>query len=77
MRQLVAITVEKMKAAQLNLSLANERYKNGALSAIDLRIVQENYRNAALEKYLALYSVLAAQANLIRLTGGMLERIVD
>jgi outer membrane protein TolC len=76
-RQLVAITVEKMKAAQLNLTLANERYKNGALSAIDLRIVQENYRNAALEKYLALYSVLAAQANLIRLTGGMLERVID
>ncbi|MEO7988408.1 MAG: TolC family protein [Chryseolinea sp.] len=76
-RQLVAITVEKMKAAQLNLTLANERYKNGALSAIDLRIVQENYRNAALEKYLALYSVLAAQANLIRLTGGMLERSTD
>lgn len=76
-RQLVAITVEKMKAAQLNLTLANERYKNGALSAIDLRIVQENYRNAALEKYLALYSVLAAQTNLIRLTGGMLERAID
>jgi outer membrane protein len=76
-RQLVAITVEKMKAAQLNLSLANERYKNGALSAIDLRIVQENYRNAALEKYLALYSVLAAQTTLIRLTGGMLERVID
>ncbi len=76
-RQLVAITVEKMKAAQLNLTLANERYKNGALSAIDLRIVQENYRNAALEKYLALYSVLEAQTNLIRLTGGMLERSAD
>ncbi len=76
-RQLVAITVEKMKAAQLNLTLANERYKNGALSAIDLRIVQENYRNAALEKYLALYSVLAAQTTLIRLTGGMLERVID
>ncbi|HOX81461.1 MAG TPA: TolC family protein [Chryseolinea sp.] len=76
-RQLVAITIEKMKAAELNLELANERYKNGALSAIDLRIVQENYRNAALEKYLALYSVLSAQANLIRLTGGMLERVID
>ena len=76
-RQLVAITVEKMKAAELNLSLANERYKNGALSAIDLRIVQENYRNAALEKYLAIYSVLSAQTNLVRLTGGMLERVVD
>ena len=76
-RQLVSIAGEKLKASQLNLSLANERYKNGALSAIDLRIVQENYRNSALEKFLAIYSVLASQINLIRLTGGMLERNIE
>jgi hypothetical protein len=53
--------------------LANERYKNGALSAIDLRIVQENYQNAALENYLAIYSVLASRTDLVRLTGGLVD----
>jgi len=72
-RQLVEIATIKLRAAELNLSLANERYRNGALSAIDLRIVQENFQNAALENYLAIYSVLAAKTDLIRLTGGLAD----
>jgi outer membrane protein len=72
-RQLVEISRVKLSAAELNLSLANERYRNGALSAIDLRIIQENYQNAALENYLAIYSVLANKTDLIRLTGGLAD----
>jgi outer membrane protein len=73
-QQLVAISQTKLKAAELNLSLANERYKNGALSAIDLRIVQENFRNAALENYLAIYSNIESRVALIRLTGGLIDK---
>lgn len=72
-RQLVTIANVKLEAAELNLDLANERYKNGALSAIDLRIVQEAYRNAGLESVLAIYSVLASKTDLIRLTGGLVD----
>lgn len=72
-RQLVSITETKRKAAELNLSLANERYKNGALSAIDLRIVQENYRNAALENFTAIYEALATHTDLVRITGGLVQ----
>jgi outer membrane protein TolC len=70
--QLVKISETKYKAAELNLQLANERYKNGALSAIDLRIVQENFRNAALENYTAIFEALQTQTELVRLTGGLL-----
>jgi outer membrane protein TolC len=73
LRQVAAIARVKLQAAELNLKLANERYKNGALSAIDLRIVQENFQNAALENYQAIYSVLARQTDLIRLTGGLVD----
>lgn len=73
-QQLVAISQTKLKAAELNLSLANERYKNGALSAIDLRIVQENFRNAALENFLAIYSSIESRVALIRLTGGLIDK---
>ena len=73
-RQLVQITQVKLKAAELNLSLANERYKNGALSAIDLRIVQENYQTSALENFLALYSAISSKVDLIRLTGGLVDK---
>lgn len=73
LRQLASIARVKLQAAELNLELAYERYKNGALSAIDLRIVQENYQNAALENYQAIYSVLAQRTDLVRLTGGLVD----
>lgn len=73
-RQLVQIAQTKLIAAELNLRLANERYKNGALSAIDLRIVQENYRNSALDNYLAIFSSISSRIDLIRLTGGLVDK---
>ena len=63
----------RLQAAELNLSLANERYKNGALSAIDLRIVQDSYQRAALENYLAIYNSIATRVDLVRLTGGLVD----
>jgi outer membrane protein len=72
-RQLVVIAQTKLRAAELNLSLANERYRNGALSAIDLRIVQENFQNAALENYAAIFDILSIRTELVRMTGGLLE----
>jgi outer membrane protein TolC len=71
--QLVSIALTKLEAADLNLDLANERYRNGALSAIDLRIVQENARNAALEAYLAIFNSISTKLTLIRMTGGLVD----
>lgn len=72
-RQLVQIAQVRLRAAELNLQLGNERYKNGALSAIDLRIVQDNYQRAALENYLAIYANISSRLDLVRLTGGLLD----
>ena len=72
-RQLVQIAQVRLQAAELNLQLGNERYKNGALSAIDLRIVQDNYQRAALENYLAIYASISSRVDLVRLTGGLLD----
>jgi len=72
-RQLVQIAQIRLQAAELNLQLANERYKNGALSAIDLRIVQDNYQRAALENYLAIFTSISSRVDLVRLTGGLLD----
>ena len=69
----MVIAQTKLKAAELNLSLATERYKNGAFSAIDLRIVQENFQNAALENDTAIFDVLSVKTELVRMTGGLLE----
>ncbi|MBL7875357.1 MAG: TolC family protein [Cyclobacteriaceae bacterium] len=72
-QQLVQISQIRLQAAELNLSLADERYKNGALSAIDLRIVQDNYQVAALDTYLAIFARISSSVDLIRLTGGLVD----
>lgn len=72
-KQLVQIAQTKLRAAELNLNLATERYKNGSFSAIDLRIVQENYQNSALENYTAIFDVLSVKTELVRMTGGLLD----
>lgn len=72
-RQLIQISQIRFQAAELNLSLANERYKNGALSAIDLRIVQDSYQRAALDNLLAIYTGITSRVDLVRLTGGLLD----
>lgn len=72
-KQLVSISATKLKAAELNLNLAYERYKNGSFSTIDLRIIEENFLNAALENYSAVFDLLATKTDLVRLTGGLLE----
>jgi hypothetical protein len=45
------------------------------LSAIDLRIVQENYQSAALEKFSAIFDGLASRIDLVRLTGGLVDNV--
>lgn len=72
-QQLVQISQVRLQAAELNLTLADERYKNGALSAIDLRIVQDNYQVAALDTYLAIFARISSSVDLIRLTGGLVD----
>jgi len=72
-RQLVQIAQVRLEAAELNLSLANERYKNGALSAIDLRIVQDSYQQAALDNLLAIFTGITSRVDLVRLTGGLID----
>jgi len=72
-RRLVQIAQVRLQAAELNLQLGNERYKNGALSAIDLRIVQDNYQRAALENYLAIFASISSRVDLVRLTGGLVD----
>jgi len=72
-RQLASIATTKLKAAELNLELAYERYRNGSFSAIDLRIIEENLLNAALENYAAIFDVVSVKTDLVRLTGGLLD----
>jgi outer membrane protein len=71
-KNLVSLAQANIKAAELNVSLANERYKNGYLSSIDYRVIQINYQNTALTYLEALYNTIETHTDLLRLTGGII-----
>lgn len=73
-KQIVEITRTNQRATELNISLAEERYRVGFLNAIDLRLVQLNYLNASLANLEAVYNLIDAYTDLMSLTGSIIDR---
>ncbi|MDZ4714933.1 MAG: TolC family protein [Cytophagales bacterium] len=73
-KQIVDITKTNQRATELNLNLAEERYRVGYINAIDLRLIQLNYLNASLTNLEALYSLIDVYTDLMSLTGSILEQ---
>ncbi|WP_277485805.1 TolC family protein [Catalinimonas alkaloidigena] len=72
-QKLLAISQENIRSSELNLELAEERYKNGTINSFDYRQIQVNYLNTALANAQAKYNMLESETELLRLTGGILN----
>jgi outer membrane protein TolC len=68
---LVNIAQENLATANLNIQMAEERYKNGLLNSVEIRTVQLNYLAIALNKLDAVLDVIEAETELLRLIGGI------
>jgi len=73
-KQIVEITKTNQRATELNLSLAEERYRVGYINAIDLRLIQLNYLNATLANLEAVYNLIDVYTDLMSLTGSIIEQ---
>ena len=73
-KQIVEITRTNQRATELNLSLAEERYRVGYINAIDLRLIQLNFLNATLANLEATYNLIDVYTDLLSLTGGIIEQ---
>lgn len=70
-KKLLSISEQTISSAELNLSLAEERFRNGTINSFDYRSIQINYLNAALENLQAKYNLIESETALLRLTGGI------
>lgn len=73
-KQIVEITKTNQRATELNIVLAEERYRVGYINAIDLRLVQLNYLNATLANLEAIYNLIDVYTDLMSLTGSIIEQ---
>lgn len=76
-KKLLSITEENLTTADLNLSLAQERYKNGTINSFDYRLIQVDYLNIALNYFQAKYNIIDSNSELLRLTGGIISEYQD
>ena len=70
-KKLLSISGQTVASAELNLSLAEERFRNATINSFDYRQIQLNYLNAALENLQAKYNLIESETALLRLTGGI------
>lgn len=70
---LVNIAEENLKTSNLNITMAEERYKMGLLNSVEMRTVQLNYLSIALNKLDAVLDVIESETELLRLTGGIVN----
>ncbi len=73
-KQIVEITKTNQRATELNLSLAEERYRVGYINAIDLRLIQLNFLNASLANLEAVYNLIDVYTDLMALTGSLIDQ---
>lgn len=68
---------ERLKVAQINLEISNEKYKAGTINSFNFRDVQLSYQRAAINRLNAIYNLIDVNTSLLRLTGGIVEEYVS
>jgi len=72
-RTLLHIADENLEAAELNLDIAGEKFKNGAINSFNYRDIQLIYLHAALQRLRSVYNLIDSKTNLTRMTGGFVN----
>ncbi len=70
---LLAISQENVETAELNLSLATDRYRNGTITSFEFRDIQITFLTTSLNYVQAIYNLIESETELMRLTGGITE----
>lgn len=69
---LLDVADESLEAAELNMSIADEKFRTGAITSFEYRDIQLIYLNSALRRLQAIYNLIGSRTSLTRLTGGFL-----
>ncbi len=72
-RQLHGINSRRVEAAQINLDISQEKYRNGSINSFNYRDVQNNYLSSAILKLQAAYNLINSKVEIMRLTGGLIR----
>ena len=69
---LLEVADESLEAAELNMTIADEKFRSGAINSFQYRDIQLIYLNSALRRLEAIFNLIGSRTSLTRLTGGFL-----
>ena len=70
--ELLNVTNENLEAAELNMSISEDKYRSGVINSFNYRDIQLIYLNVSYQRLQAVYNLIASKAGLTRITGGFL-----
>ncbi len=73
-RRLHSIAKRSMEVAEINLNISKEKFANRSITSFDYRIVQMEYVQQSYNLLKVNFDILRANAELCRLSGGMINR---
>lgn len=71
-RELLNVADENLAAAELNLSISEDKYRTGVINSFNYRDIQLIYLSVSFQRLQAVYNLIGSQAALTRITGGFL-----
>ncbi|MDA3907112.1 MAG: TolC family protein [Bacteroidales bacterium] len=72
-KQLLNVADLSLEKAELNLELSTERFKSGAINSFNFRDIQLVYINAEFNRLEAVYNLLDANTEILRLSGSIIS----
>jgi outer membrane protein TolC len=70
---LLEVADENLEAAELNLKIAQDKFRTGAINSFNYRDIQLIYINAALQRLRSVFNLIDSRTNLTRLVGGFVN----
>lgn len=72
-KKLLAVADAAQESTGLNLRIAEEKFKSGAINSFNFRDIQLSYINASIRRLESVYNLIDTQTELLRLTGGIVS----
>ncbi|MDA3843998.1 MAG: TolC family protein [Candidatus Kapabacteria bacterium] len=72
-RQLLNVSQAAYESTKLNMTIAGDKFKSGAINSFNYRDIQIAYLNAAFDRLQAVYNLIDTHTELMRITGGVIS----